>query len=46
MTEINESPVFLLLNPAIDAARKDLPVTVFETGRLPVQLVGSKSAPV
>lgn len=32
MMELNEGPVFLLLNPIIDAARKDLPVDVYETG--------------
>jgi hypothetical protein len=32
MTAYNEGPVFLLLNPAIDASRKDLPVDVYETG--------------
>lgn len=31
MTAYNEGPVFLLLNPAIDASRKDLPVDVYET---------------
>eukprot|EP00879_Flechtneria_rotunda_P024006 GHRR01025427.1.p1 GENE.GHRR01025427.1~~GHRR01025427.1.p1 ORF type:complete len:293 (+),score=67.89 GHRR01025427.1:194-1072(+) len=29
--QFNESPVFLLLNPFIDHARKDLPVDVYET---------------
>ncbi|KAF8059749.1 CSN6 [Scenedesmus sp. PABB004] len=29
--EVNESPLFLLLNPVIDPARKDLPVAVYET---------------
>ncbi|KAF5827947.1 maintenance of mitochondrial structure and function-domain-containing protein [Dunaliella salina] len=28
---INESPVFLLLNPKVDLARKDLPVSLYET---------------
>eukprot|EP00983_Pelagomonas_calceolata_P125197 1161189-Pelagomonas_calceolata.AAC.7 len=31
---INESPVFLLLNPRVDLARKDLPVSLYETGAL------------
>jgi len=30
---INESPVFLLLSPRVDLARKDLPVSLYETGR-------------
>lgn len=29
---LNESPVFLLLNPRVDHSRKNLPVTLFETG--------------
>jgi hypothetical protein len=29
---INESPVFLLLNPTVDLSRKDLPVALYETG--------------
>lgn len=32
ITEINEAPVFLLLNPKIDLTRKDLPVALYETG--------------
>ncbi|MEW5312143.1 MAG: hypothetical protein WDW38_003792 [Sanguina aurantia] len=28
---LNESPVFLLLNPRVDHSRKNLPVTLFET---------------
>lgn len=32
MTQYNEGPVFLLLNPFIDHSRKDLPVDVYETG--------------
>jgi len=32
MMELNEGPVFLLLNPFIDHSRKDLPVDVYETG--------------
>lgn len=31
MTQYNEGPVFLLLNPSIDNSRKDLPVDVYET---------------
>lgn len=31
VSEINESPVFLLLNPMVDCLRKDLPVTLYET---------------
>lgn len=30
--ELNESPVFLLLDPTIDASRKELPVQLHETG--------------
>ena len=33
--EINESPVFLVLNPKIDHTRKDLPVSLYETGEPP-----------
>jgi hypothetical protein len=32
MTQYNEGPVFLLLNPSIDNSRKDLPMDVYETG--------------
>ena len=32
--ELNESPILLLLNPKIDHDRKDIPVTIYETGRL------------
>ena len=31
--ELNESPVVLLLNTRVDSVQKDLPVTLFETGR-------------
>ncbi|KAL0916004.1 hypothetical protein M5K25_013480 [Dendrobium thyrsiflorum] len=31
LMDINESPVYVLLNPAISHAKKDLPVTIFET---------------
>lgn len=30
--DINESPVYVLLNPAINHAQKDLPITIFESG--------------
>eukprot|EP00775_Hariotina_reticulata_P006236 gene6236-6473_t len=40
--EFNESPVFLLLNPVIDHARKDLPVEVYET--VTAHLMGLHSA--
>lgn len=32
LMDINESPVYLLLNPAINHAQKDLPITIFESG--------------
>ncbi|CAM8992453.1 unnamed protein product [Rhodiola kirilowii] len=31
LMDINESPVYLLLNPSINHAKKDLPVTIFES---------------
>ncbi|CAK9231198.1 unnamed protein product [Sphagnum troendelagicum] len=31
LTDINESPVYLLLNPAINHAQKDLPIAIFES---------------
>ena len=31
--EINESPIYVLINPAINHAGKELPVTIFESGR-------------
>jgi len=31
--DINESPVYVLLNPAINHAQKDLPVTIYESGK-------------
>ena len=37
MSEVIESPVFLLLDPSIDHTRKDLPVTLHETGGAGVQ---------
>lgn len=30
--DINESPVYVLLNPSINHAQKDLPVTIYESG--------------
>lgn len=30
--DINESPLYVLLNPSINHARKDLPITIFESG--------------
>ncbi len=33
LTDINESPVYLLLNPTINHAQKDLPISIFESGR-------------
>lgn len=32
ISNINEAPVFLLLNPKLDHTRKDLPVALYETG--------------
>lgn len=32
MTEITESPVYLVFDPSVSPKRKDLPVTLFETG--------------
>ena len=32
ISEVVESPVFLLLDPAVDHTRKDLPVSLYETG--------------
>lgn len=31
--EINESPIYVLINPAINHAGKELPVTIYESGR-------------
>ncbi|KAL7130662.1 hypothetical protein ABFS83_13G149800 [Erythranthe nasuta] len=31
LMDINESPVFILLNPSINHAQKDLPVTIYES---------------
>lgn len=33
--DINESPVYVLLNPSINPAQKDLPVTIYESGMQP-----------
>lgn len=33
--EVNESPVFLRLDPKRDAAQKDLPVYLYESGEHP-----------
>lgn len=30
--DINESPVYVLLNPSINPAQKDLPVAIYESG--------------
>lgn len=30
--DINESPLYVLLNPSINHAQKDLPITIFESG--------------
>ena len=32
LMDINESPVYVLLNPAINHAQKDLPITIYESG--------------
>jgi COP9 signalosome complex subunit 6 len=32
LMDINESPIYILLNPAINHAQKDLPITLFESG--------------
>jgi len=32
--DINESPVYVLLNPSINHAQKDLPVTIYESGNM------------
>jgi hypothetical protein len=34
LMDVNESPVYLLLNPAINLSQKDLPVTIYESGKL------------
>ncbi len=35
--EINESPVFLRLDPSKDAAQKDLPVYLYESGESSIE---------
>ncbi|KAJ6894946.1 hypothetical protein NC652_028627 [Populus alba x Populus x berolinensis] len=35
LMDINESPVYVLLNPSINPAQKDLPVTIYESGMQP-----------
>ncbi|RVW60742.1 COP9 signalosome complex subunit 6b [Vitis vinifera] len=35
LMDINESPVYVLLNPSINHAQKDLPVTIYESGISP-----------
>jgi len=35
LMDINESPVYVLLNPTINHAQKDLPISIFESGELP-----------
>jgi hypothetical protein len=37
--EVNESPVFLRLDPQRDAAQKDLPVYLYESGERSCRLV-------
>ncbi len=32
--DMNESPVYLLMTPTVDASRKDIPVTLLESGTL------------
>jgi COP9 signalosome complex subunit 6 len=39
--DINESPVYVLLNPAINHTQKDLPVTIYESGMLLIMSYGS-----
>ncbi|MBA0878040.1 hypothetical protein Goshw_029998 [Gossypium schwendimanii] len=42
LMDINESPLYVLLNPAINPAQKDLPVTIYES--VAAQLSGIHSA--
>lgn len=35
LMDINESPVYVLLNPLINHAQKDLPVNIYESGMQP-----------
>lgn len=37
--DINESPVYVLLNPSINHAQKDLPATIYESGTQSVMLL-------
>lgn len=39
LMDINESPVYVLLNPAINHAQKDLPVTIYESGKLVICII-------
>jgi COP9 signalosome complex subunit 6 len=32
LMDINESPIYMILNPTINHARKDLPITIYESG--------------
>lgn len=32
--DINENPIYVLLNPAIIHSQKDLPISIYETGML------------
>jgi COP9 signalosome complex subunit 6 len=41
LMDINESPVYVLLNPAINHTQKDLPVTIYESGMLLIMSYGS-----
>ena len=42
ITEINESPVYMLMNPVIAPQSKDLPITLYESGALaPTRVVQS-----
>lgn len=38
MMDINEAPVFLLLNPEPNAASNDLPITLYESGEYSTQI--------
>ncbi|OEL30668.1 COP9 signalosome complex subunit 6a [Dichanthelium oligosanthes] len=42
LMDVNESPVYLLLNPAINLSQKDLPVTIYES--VAAHLTGIHSA--
>ncbi|XP_022734623.1 COP9 signalosome complex subunit 6a isoform X2 [Durio zibethinus] len=43
LMDINESPLYVLLNPAINHAQKDLPVTIYESDGIP-QLIFVRSS--